>query len=302
LDVATQTIGGTEVALQSNPGKALVVNFWGPSCAACAEELPMLTALSQARPDVGFVAVSVETEDPRAVRRYAAEKGLIMPIRLATDETIEAFFTDPSAIVLPTTFVFGADGRLRRRFTRAVDRAAILAALADTPASAEDYDTLSRFARGNGIAELEKAIHLSPKDAHRYDQLAELALNQGYLDRAIAAARKATLLGPDHGSYWERLDAAMRQAGKSGELEAVFAKAPEIPAVLSLRAVLREDEGALPEALDFFERAAAKQPRSITALRQVLRLQKKLRLKEPARKTRDKIAALERKGVSEHGR
>ena len=294
LDVPTQTIGGTEVALRADEEKALVVNFWGPSCEACARELPMLSALAQARPEVGFVAVSVETEDPRAVRRYAAEKGLMMPIRLATDDAIRAFFADPTAITLPTTFVFGADGRLRRRFTREVDQAAIVATLADTPSSPEDYDTLSTFSRGNGIVELEKAIELAPDDAFRYDQLAQLAGNQGFMAKAAAAARKAVTLRPGYGPYWRRFDLTMRLAGKTDALEAIYADAPETATILALRARLREDVKNWAEALDFFERAAAKKPRSITALRQVLRLQKKLRLEDEATKTNARIGALER--------
>jgi len=302
LDVATKTIGGTDVALRGEPDKPLVVNFWGPSCAACARELPMLASLAQARPDVGFVAVSVEVDDPRLIRRYAAEKGLLMPVRLATDEVIETFFADPQAIVLPTTFVFGADGALRRRFTREVDRAGILAALADTPVSSEDYDTLSQFVAGDGIGILEKAIALNPNDAFRYDQLAELAGEDGRLEKAQAAARKATILNPDNGSYWRRLDGVMRQSGKKDELDVLLSKGPPNATILELRGQLREEQEDYSAALDFFERAAAQRTRSITALHQVLRLQKKLGREEAVRETRRKIADLERQGVSNTGR
>lgn len=114
-------------------GRPTVVNFWAPWCAACERELPALTALAGARPDVDVVGVSVEIGDRAGALAYAERKALSFGVRFADDAIIEAFFGKSGRIDLPATFVFDAEGRLRRAFRHEIDRADVEAALTASP-------------------------------------------------------------------------------------------------------------------------------------------------------------------------
>jgi thiol-disulfide isomerase/thioredoxin len=111
------------------PGRATVVNFWAPWCAACERELPALSDLAKARADVDVVGVSVEVGDRAGALAYAEKKALSFGVRFADDAIIEAFFGKSGRIDLPATFVFDATGRLQRAFRHEIDRAGVEAAL-----------------------------------------------------------------------------------------------------------------------------------------------------------------------------
>ncbi len=103
------------------PGRAAVINFWGPSCKACIEEMPALAALNAEHGKVvRFAAISVE-EDPAAVEAFANKYGVGLPIGLATQELIRSFFGGTDRIPLPSTFVFDQTGSLRRAFYRKIE-------------------------------------------------------------------------------------------------------------------------------------------------------------------------------------
>lgn len=99
---------------------ATLINVWAPSCAACADELPVLDRLDV--PGVRVVAVSAQVE-PEPVRAFAQKLGLKLPVRLASEAFVRAYFDDAGQIPLPTTFVVDAEGRLRRTIRRPLSEA-----------------------------------------------------------------------------------------------------------------------------------------------------------------------------------
>jgi cytochrome c biogenesis protein CcmG/thiol:disulfide interchange protein DsbE len=70
------TLNGTTVDLASLRGHPVVINFWGPTCGPCVEEMPLLAAKSAEHKASGVVILGVLTDDPvEPARAFAAEHG-----------------------------------------------------------------------------------------------------------------------------------------------------------------------------------------------------------------------------------
>jgi len=102
-----QGLDGATIDLADLRGKPVVINFWATWCGPCRAEMPMLRTWAAGRDDVSFLAVSTD-HDRRAVRRYASDWDLPLPIVLA-DPTTQAAW---GVSTLPTTVVVDAAGRV----------------------------------------------------------------------------------------------------------------------------------------------------------------------------------------------
>jgi cytochrome c biogenesis protein CcmG, thiol:disulfide interchange protein DsbE len=70
------TLSGSTFDLAAERGKPVIVNFWGPSCVPCREEMPLLAAKAAQHAAAGVVIVGVLTDDPvDPARTFAAQYG-----------------------------------------------------------------------------------------------------------------------------------------------------------------------------------------------------------------------------------
>ncbi|PYR37347.1 MAG: hypothetical protein DMF90_07120, partial [Acidobacteria bacterium] len=105
-------------------GRPAVINFWAPWCAPCNVELPQLVDLAgRYRGEVDFAGVSVELKDLDSVRASIKKFNIPYEQFLADDGLMQRFFGSSDDAALPSTFVFGADGGLRRLFRGAITEA-----------------------------------------------------------------------------------------------------------------------------------------------------------------------------------
>lgn len=108
---------GKPVTLAAFRGRPVLVNLWATWCAPCVAELPTLAAL--AKRDAGRLVVLTVSQDMDAAKAapFLAARGAELPA-----------YTDPGlglsvayAANLPTTVLYGADGRERWRVTGGMD-------------------------------------------------------------------------------------------------------------------------------------------------------------------------------------
>jgi thiol-disulfide isomerase/thioredoxin len=189
-------------------GRPVVINFWAPWCKPCAEELPVLRALhDEFRAKVSFAGVSVETSDEDGVRRAIAEQRVDYPQFFASEALLASFFGGDEAAALPATFVFDAQGSLRRAFYRAVrrdDLAPLLESLLDERPVAPDLVALAFDAALRGDYEkargtYQQALAAEPGNVMAAVGLATLAYEENKVDESIRI-----LLGVTHHDPWQR--------------------------------------------------------------------------------------------------
>jgi cytochrome c biogenesis protein CcmG, thiol:disulfide interchange protein DsbE len=108
-------------------GRVVVVNFWASWCRPCRLEAPTLASLARVYADRGVRFVGVNYEDPPRFALAAASR-FGLPYPSVTDP--HGSLGDAFGIVgLPTTFVIGADGRIRYVVSGRVDTPSFRSAL-----------------------------------------------------------------------------------------------------------------------------------------------------------------------------
>jgi tetratricopeptide (TPR) repeat protein len=223
-ELKAQTVEGEEKPLAWK-GKTTVVNFWGVSCAPCKEELPGLASLAKTYDRrVQFVGVSVENGDPAAVKATIGAFGLAYPQFLANDRVLESFYGKGGAAIIPSTFVFDPEGRLRRVFRRAVTEGELAGLLdtfedEDTSALAWEHLANEHWKRRNlpqAISAVEKAIAIRTRAVTWHAYGLYLASSDRAED-AIVAYRKALEMDANYVEVHYSLAVCLHSTGKAKE-------------------------------------------------------------------------------------
>jgi cytochrome c biogenesis protein CcmG/thiol:disulfide interchange protein DsbE len=110
-----ETLDGPDVRLRDLRGEVVVLNFWATWCPPCRREIPDFVQLQRELGDEGvqFVGVALErSAGPEEVRAFADRMDINYPIGL-DDGTIAQ--TYGGVRTLPTTFVIGPEGHIRKR-------------------------------------------------------------------------------------------------------------------------------------------------------------------------------------------
>lgn len=110
--VFTVTDGARTVSLEQLRGKVVVLNFWASWCAPCIEELPSLTAMQRALPQVQVLAVSTDQDEEAYAKFLDRHPVELMKVRDGR-QTSNALY---GTFRYPETFVIDKQGVVRRKF------------------------------------------------------------------------------------------------------------------------------------------------------------------------------------------
>lgn len=111
--------------IAKHKGKIVVVDVWSTSCAPCMQEFPGLVKLQQDHPEqvvcisfnVDYVGIKNKPADsyrPKVEAFLKKQQAQFVNI-LCTDES-DKFFAEQELSSIPAVYVFGADGKLAKRF------------------------------------------------------------------------------------------------------------------------------------------------------------------------------------------
>jgi tetratricopeptide (TPR) repeat protein len=271
-------------------GRPAVINFWAPWCAPCNVELPQLVDLAgRYRGEVDFAGVSVELKDLDSVRASIKKFNIPYEQFLADDGLMQRFFGSSDDAALPSTFVFGADGGLRRLFRGAITEAdvdALLTSFRVEGVRTNDLNLLARMAFRSG--DYEKAIEhyrrlaaLEPDTLdqagvaweHRRAQaqfyVGVARLRSGRPAEAVVDLQAAIrLLGEDHGALLQlgiaALESRQLEVAADALQRAVRVKPESVPAWVN-KARVHRAKSEIEAARESYLRALSLDPRSASA-------------------------------------
>jgi len=87
------TLDGNSFDLASLRGHPVLINFWGPSCDPCREEIPLLATLAARHAADGFAIVGVLAGDPvEPARQFAAQYGATWPTVIDPGAALKAAY------------------------------------------------------------------------------------------------------------------------------------------------------------------------------------------------------------------
>jgi thiol-disulfide isomerase/thioredoxin len=109
---------GEEASLADFKAKPLLVNLWATWCAPCVKELPTLAALAGREGAPEVLALSQDMGEQAKVAAFLAEK------KVALEPFQDGEMAMSSALganILPTTVLYGSDGKEIWRYTGDLD-------------------------------------------------------------------------------------------------------------------------------------------------------------------------------------
>ncbi len=106
-DFTLTDLGGRRISLHDFRHRKVVLHFFATWCGVCKVELPSVRRVqSGLDEDEVLLAIAADSDDPEALRRFAAEHDLRYPILLATREVLSAYAVDR----FPTNYYLNGDG------------------------------------------------------------------------------------------------------------------------------------------------------------------------------------------------
>lgn len=107
--------GGKLYPLAQFKGKPLVVNFWATWCEPCREEMPEISELASAHPDIAVLGVAID--EAAAVHEFVDSTPVSYPLLIAENEgMLLAETLGNNKGVLPYTVVISEEGEVTHIF------------------------------------------------------------------------------------------------------------------------------------------------------------------------------------------
>lgn len=110
-DFTLRTMAGSNLRLQEQRGKVVMINFWATWCGPCQQELPRLNQLYEKYRAAGFVLLGVSVDDDaKHAGEVATKLGLKFPVLFDTDKSLSHLY---DLSTMPSTLIVDRDGKVR---------------------------------------------------------------------------------------------------------------------------------------------------------------------------------------------
>jgi cytochrome c biogenesis protein CcmG/thiol:disulfide interchange protein DsbE len=128
-NISGTTLDGSTVDLAALRGHPVVINFWGPTCVPCREEMPLLAQKLAEHGKDGLVILGVLTYDPvEAAREFAAQYGGTWQTVVDPGGAIrnayrvvgrpQSYFVDPNGVLQSIQIGYLTDADFERQFAK----------------------------------------------------------------------------------------------------------------------------------------------------------------------------------------
>jgi cytochrome c-type biogenesis protein len=113
-DFSLTSIDGAPIRLSDYQGKVVLVNFWATWCGPCVIETPSLVRMYNKYKDRGFAVIGVALQsDEDGVKQFVNQYRV--PYAIGRDTTSEIGLRY-QVFALPSSFLFTADGKVKKAF------------------------------------------------------------------------------------------------------------------------------------------------------------------------------------------
>lgn len=134
-DFTLRSLSGESVQLSDFYGDVVVIDFWATWCGPCRRTIPDLIDLYNEHNAKGFtiLGVALERHGTERLIPYVEEKGIPYPVLLGNASVVRSYGNVRS---IPTAFLVGRDGTVRRKIVGAQPRKVLedaIARLLDEP-------------------------------------------------------------------------------------------------------------------------------------------------------------------------
>lgn len=124
IDINGNLLDGTSWSLSSLRGKVVLLNAWGPWCAPCRTEVPLLQDLQDATPGIQVVGFATRT-DRVAVDAFTRARKISYPQVQDFDSRLFLGVRGVPSMSIPGTLVIDTKGRVAGWALGAVDTAVL---------------------------------------------------------------------------------------------------------------------------------------------------------------------------------
>jgi peroxiredoxin len=105
---ALESVEGSQVRLEDQRGKVVLVNFWATWCVPCRAEMPEIESAYRSYRDQGFEVLAVNVfESPVEIQPFMSELDLSFPALLDSDGAVSRLYR---ARGLPSSFLIDRQG------------------------------------------------------------------------------------------------------------------------------------------------------------------------------------------------
>jgi thiol-disulfide isomerase/thioredoxin len=115
-----QSLQGKPVELNSllGKGKPVVIDIWATWCGPCRQEIPHLVQFTNQYSKDGLIVIGLTIEDPKEdrneVKDFVKQFKMNYQVAFAPEGLYGFFSNNAERLLIPQTFIFGADGNAIR--------------------------------------------------------------------------------------------------------------------------------------------------------------------------------------------
>jgi peroxiredoxin len=110
-DFTLRAMSGTNLRLQEQRGRVVMINFWATWCGPCRQEMPHLNRLYDKYKSAGFVILGVNVdEDKKNAAELAQKLGVKFPVLWDAEKSVSRLY---DLSTMPSTVLVDRNGNVR---------------------------------------------------------------------------------------------------------------------------------------------------------------------------------------------